>query len=1403
MLNLEGDGEYKTMDSRFKIGNKVRVIDRGLTGLVSFIGATEFAEGVWIGVILDEPLGKNNGSVKGKTYFEVANVRHSNAKIRFCPRIGEADSNVQKRRKQKIFSGESGSSSIESLPQADEKKKSPPGVVQSTSRIARGGMKVTPTSKSMTAIAGAGTGLKQPSVRAKVSPPAPSSSESPPDPVPHLSPAAVASAVNEENENLKREIKDLTERVEMLTAKRTTDREKLKELEKLRLQNDQLLEFKARILESQAALQRDLTKAKEEAKEAIEAKERISNEATEHAEMLELVTLDKEVASEKLEAVTEELEQAKERIEELTLDLEMVKEELGGAAEMETGTDGARKGLVSRHLEEQNERLKETLVRVRDLAAQDKYELQKVHKEVEEQRQRIRGLEEEKERFEADISKLKESIRDLQEQVDASLGAEEMVELLTEKNLKLEEKAAEFEEVVADLEKINEMNEELMENARETEVDASLGAEEMVELLTEKNLKLEEKAAEFEEVVADLEKINEMNEELMENARETELELREEVDLTLSQLHQEQRESQAAREAVADRERTIGKFRELVSQLNEQNEGLREALEKANTEVSEANRRRPAEKLDFEIKFEESKAQQRAIDLELRFLELEQMKNHVSHLQSFLPDAFMSRGGDHDAILTHLCLPRFMAKCGILASQLPTLFPPLDESMTSSLVLKSHKVDRAAFGARFGQIVARIQALCVQMNHAIRLGSPDLFGVAASIYMDLSVQERLLDFYLDLLRKNQLDENVPLENLEKCNAALDSIHRRAFIANKDLTKPIPLNHEAWVTDMARSLISACDVFAVEGSRVRCFLKSETTSEMEVFLKSVLPQAEEAKGVMKKVRRPLPQDTFGLGALQLDAECLREVTLAGKEAAVAAKVFREWARCVQEQIVSSGDASTLLGSEKVKELLAFAVDTVIAGQQHLTMESGQEEDESLIPQFAEDPLKIVPGILDRIMAVGKKIHTGISEGNFYKPEEGSVAGGSGGVKEPSPMEVRYTSFKAELRDAEGFRARLLLRDEDVKELRRLMKLKQEELGEMTLRRDMLEKKLDTLAKEKDLEVERIQRKTEDLQTLLHRKEKEFRESLDQFQRDIDTLEGERADNFLFEFRYRSSPQPRLPLFLYHSFSFPTSQQLRRQPVSLGSSKASLGGAPSSSPLGSGVLSHSGSSGAFRAAAEGGLDGSALGMLRAENSALGLAVRSLMTQVNALQQDELGELVSQLEPSWRTMFTEAEEAKVRNQRKLHLWEKLLEAETKLVSHKMSTISSVIPSSPCASRKHFLRGRILYQDQLQVLHKNYEKALQEWTEFNSSISKGRSRAGRESADNGDAFHEEYVFVLSVTSVWVIPVGDSSKRHLVARMSLPQTCAKEAMAEDIPVLLSLQDLNDIHQAIGGLVMG
>lgn len=38
-------------------------------GVVRFSGSTSFAPGKWIGVELDEPLGKNDGTVQGVKYF--------------------------------------------------------------------------------------------------------------------------------------------------------------------------------------------------------------------------------------------------------------------------------------------------------------------------------------------------------------------------------------------------------------------------------------------------------------------------------------------------------------------------------------------------------------------------------------------------------------------------------------------------------------------------------------------------------------------------------------------------------------------------------------------------------------------------------------------------------------------------------------------------------------------------------------------------------------------------------------------------------------------------------------------------------------------------------------------------------------------------------------------------------------------------------------------------------------------------------------------------------------------------------------------------------------------------------------------------------------------------------------
>lgn len=216
------------------------------------------------------------------------------------------------------------------------------------------------------------------------------------------------------------------------------------------------------------------------------------------------------------------------------------------------------------------------------------------------------------------------------------------------------------------------------------------------------------------------------------------------------------REKDAAFETILDRDQTILKFRELVQKLNEQMTDLRE---KAATEPLKQNADTSiAETIDFKQMFAESKAYTRAIDLQLRQIELSQSNEHVRLLSAYMPDTFMNRGSDHDAVLVILLVSRIVYKAGIIVSQARERFPAV-ESVDRNAIVQGHVVQQFAFKSRLMYHVHSLQAIMHQFLYGLNTCTPDTLLKAGASIPEMLAQEKIIDGVVEMLKANQLDEN--------------------------------------------------------------------------------------------------------------------------------------------------------------------------------------------------------------------------------------------------------------------------------------------------------------------------------------------------------------------------------------------------------------------------------------------------------------------------------------------------------------------------------------------------------------------------------------------------------------------------------------------------------------------
>uniref|UniRef100_A0A3P8XBM3 Dynactin subunit 1 n=1 Tax=Esox lucius TaxID=8010 RepID=A0A3P8XBM3_ESOLU len=985
-----------------KVGSLVEVIGKGHRGTVAYIGATLFATGKWVGVILDEAKGKNDGTVQGKRYFTCQEnhgifVRQS--------QVG-SHGNVDTHSPTDIWLLHT----VQPLRKWGDQRGPKPKKVVHASRTSVT-LRFRPTSPSRGSCYGNPGLLVWSGVvgweftvaytyRCVV--------------VLHY-PSVLLCLPLQEEESLRAQVKDLEEKLETLKIKRAEDKAKLKELEKHKIQLEQLQEWKNKMQEQQNELTKQLKEAKKEAKEAQEAKEHYMEEMADTADAIEMATLDKEMAEERAESLQQEVESLKERQEELTMDLEILKHEIE-----EKGSDGAASSYHVRQLEEQNSRLKEALVRMRDLSASEKQEHVKLQKQSEKKSTELDILRAQKEKLQEEMKLAERTIDELKEQVDAALGAEEMVETLTERNLDLEEKVRELRETVIDLEAINEMNDELQENARETE-----------------------------------------------------LELREMLDLGGARVREAEKRVEAAQETVADYQQTIKKYRELTAHLTEVNRELTSQQEATAEQLQQP----PAEMFDFKIKFAETKAYAKAIEMELRKMEVSQANRQVSLLTSFMPDSFLRHGGDHDCILVLLLIPRLICKAELISKQAQEKFD-LNDSCVERSGVRGALGEQLSFAAGLVYSLSLLQATLHKYEQSLNQCSVEVYKKIGTLYPEMSVHERSLDFLIDLLHRDQLDETVHVEPLTKAikyYQHLYSIHLAE--QTEDCTVQL--------ADHIKFTQSALDCMSVEVGRLRAFLHTgQEKADLAVLLKDLETSCSDIRQFCKKIRRRMPgTDVPGIPAALTFPQQVSDTLLDCRK-------HLTWLVAVLQEVAAAGAQMVApLGEQEGLSALKLEDVAFKAGEQ-------------IYGNPGSNPYECLRQSCCIVIATMNKMATAMQEGEYdaERPQ----------ITTPPPVELRAAALRAEISDAEGLGMKIEDRETVIKELKKSLKIKGEELSEASVRLSLLEKKLDSSSKDADERVEKIQTRLDETQTLLKKKEKEFEETMDALQADIDQLESEKAE-----------------------------------------------------------------------------------------------------------------------------------------------------------------------------------------------------------------------------------------------------------------------------------------------------
>ncbi|KAI2611697.1 CAP-Gly domain-containing protein [Hypoxylon fragiforme] len=508
-----------------------------------------------------------------------------------------------------------------------------------------------------------------------------------------------SNAVSRENEDLKAKLK-------VLERKRSEDREKMKEMERLQEQRDKFENINKKIEGKFQATAQENVSLRKQLKEAEDRLGQIETLQAEHETVMELATLDREMAEETAEVYKAELEALKQKSEELELEVEILREENAEYSKGMSPEEQASTGWLQ--MERHNERLREALIRLRDLTQQQE----------EESRAQIKALEKDLEEYDA---------------------IKEQYEIAKEKLLESETRAEDLRQ----------------------QLDDNLGAEAMIEQLSYEKLQQSEHINELKAVIDDLEALKEINDELEVNHVQNEKEMQEELDLKDSAITEQAKRITEKDETIGDMEYTLSRFRELVTNLQTDLEDIRasHAVNEAESEQLNSKSRAMMD-LNQKLQISAAKTQVKTIDLELQRMDAQEAQQHLQIIKLFLPESY---NVDKDSVLALLRFSRLAFKANLLHGFV--------KERINGQAHPGHEDDLFA-GCDASDKLTWVSSMCDRFVNAISHCSLEEFAKFEGALYELEPVERALNAWIDGLRRDELKEKQCASELQRTIALM-------------------------------------------------------------------------------------------------------------------------------------------------------------------------------------------------------------------------------------------------------------------------------------------------------------------------------------------------------------------------------------------------------------------------------------------------------------------------------------------------------------------------------------------------------------------------------------------------------------------------------------------------------